>query len=292
MEISIYENKLPDINEHVIVIFTEYKDTHIEANLIEYNSINGMMIYEDATRKKKVYDWKKEIPLNKVIVARVEEIFYGHENTLLSGTNVHENTLLSGTNVHENTYVKLSTGYFDQKMDSSELRKKLMKPFVDNKALITIIKKICRNNDLNFNDFWSIIMYKIINEKKKEDLNGSILDYVSENKDFFKNTIKENYPDHYEKIINQYEKQLLNKNYKIQSKFSLITKHSIENTKELLKLSCDNNKDWIFTLKYETTPIFLLESSSENSTQENHDVFLQFLENNSKVFNVNYVKIN
>ena len=202
MEISIYENKLPELNEHVMVIFTEYKDTHIEANLIEYNSINGMMIYEDATRKKKVYDWKKEVPLNKVVVARVEEIF-------------------------SDTYVKLSTGYFDQRIDSLELKKKLMKPFIDIKTLIITIKKICKNNNLNFNDFWLIVMYKIINEKKKDNLNGSILDYISENKDFFISTIKKNYFDNYEKIIDEYEKQTLNKNYKIQSKFSLITKHSI-----------------------------------------------------------------
>ena len=267
MEISIYENKLPDVNEHVIVIFTQYKDTHIEANLIEYNSINGMMIYEDATRKKKVYDWKKEVPLNKVIVARVEEIF-------------------------SDTYVKLSTGYFDHKIDSLELKKKLMKPFIDNKALTITIRKLCKNNNLNFNDFWSNIMYKIINEKKTDDLNGSIIDYMSENKEFFNKTIKENYPNNYEKIIDEYEKQQLNKNYKIQSKFSLITKHCIEDTKELLKLVCNNNKHWLFTLKYETTPTFLLESVSENSTQEDHNGFLQFLEDNSKTFNVNYVKIN
>ena len=104
MDISIYKNKLPIVDENVLVIFTEYKDTHIEAELVEYDSIEGMMIYEDATRKRKVYDWKKEVPLNKVIVAKVEEIF-------------------------SNTYVKLSTGYFDQKLDPAELRKELMKPF-------------------------------------------------------------------------------------------------------------------------------------------------------------------
>ena len=135
-------------------------------------------------------------------------------------------------------------------------------------------------------------MYKIDDEKKNDDLNSSLLDFILENKEIFNNIIKENYPENYEKIIDEYEKQIINKIYKIQSKFSLITKNNIEDTKELLKLSCNNNKDWTFTLKYDTTPNFLLESSSENSTQENHDSFLTFLEENSKVFNVNYVKIN
>lgn len=290
MDIPIYENKLPVINENVLVIFTEYKDTYIEAELLEYNSLleeqsfsneldlnndksmlrcslKGMMIYEDATRKKKVYDWRKVLPLKKIMVAKIEEIF-------------------------SDTYVKLSTRYFDQNLDPIELRKALMKPFLDNKVLITIIKKICRNNNLDFNEFWLKVMYKIIKEKRDDNLNGSLLDYISENEDIFKNTINENYPINYEKIIDEYKKQVLNKSYKIQSKFSLITKHSIENSKELLKLTCDNNKHWTFSLKYETTPNFILESSNENSTQENHDEFIKFLEDNSKVFNVNYSKTN
>jgi len=108
MDIPIYENKLPLIDENVLVIFTEYKDTHIEAELVEYNLIKGMMIYEDATRKKKVYDWKKEVPLQKLMIAKVEEIF-------------------------SDTYVKLSIRYFD------ELKKILMKPFVENKVILTTI---------------------------------------------------------------------------------------------------------------------------------------------------------
>jgi hypothetical protein len=276
MDIPIYENKLPVIDENVLVIFTEYKDTYIEAELIEYSfydgvnlqkcQLKGMMIYEDATRKKKVYDWRKVLPLNKIMVAKIEEIF-------------------------SDTYVKLSTRYFNQNLDPTELKKELMKPFLDNKVLITTIKKICRNNNLDFNEFWIKVIYKITNEKRSDDVNSSTLDYISENEEVFKNTIKDNYPENYEKIIDEYKKQLSNKNYKIESKFSLIAKRSVEDNIQLLKLVCDNNK-WKFTLKYESTPNFILESSSENSTQENHNEFLQFLENNSKEFNVNYSKIN
>jgi hypothetical protein len=194
MDIQIYENKLPVIEEHVLVIFTEYNDTHIEAELVEYSSLKGMMIYEDATRKKKVYDWKKELPLNKTMVAKIEEII-------------------------SDSYVKLSTGYFNQKLNPIELRKELIKPFSDNKVLTVIIKKICRNNNLDFNEFWSKVIYKIIKEKKKNDLNGSILDYISENKDIFKNIIKDNYLENYEKIMDDYQNSMSNKINKIQSKF-------------------------------------------------------------------------
>ncbi len=267
MDIPIYENKLPIVDENVLVIFTEYKDTHIEAELIEYQSIKGMMIYEDATRKKKVYDWKKEIPLTKITIAKVEEIF-------------------------SDTYVKLSTAYFDQRMDPVDLRKHLMKPFQENKVLLNIIKKVCKSNNLDFNTFWSQVIYKINNEKRNDDVNESLLNYISENSELFNDTIKEYYPDEYEKIIEDYEKYIVNKISKIQSKFSLITKNSIEDIKTLLKLACENNNDWVYTVKYECTPIYLLESSSENSTEENHETFLNFLEENSKTYNINYSKTN
>ena len=261
MDIPIYENKLPLIDENVLVIFTEYKDTHIEAELVEYNLIKGMMIYEDATRKKKVYDWKKEVPLQKLMIAKVEEIF-------------------------SDTYVKLSIRYFD------ELKKILMKPFVENKVILTTIKKICRNNNLDFNNFWTQVIYKIDNDKKKNDLNNSLLNYIADNYELFSDTIKEYYQDNYEKILEEYEKNIINKTYKIQSKFSLTTKENVENIKNLLKLTCDNISWSSYTLKYETTPNFILESSSDESTIENHEEFLDFLENNCKSFNVKYIKLN
>lgn len=270
MDVQIYENKKPIINENVLVIFTEYKETHIEAELLEYCNeelpLNGIMIYEDATRKKKVYDWKKIVPLKKPMVAKIEEVF-------------------------PDNYVKLSIIYFNQNLDPIELNKTLMKPFLDNKIIITMIKKICRNCNLNFNEFWPNVMYKIIKEKRIDNLNDSLLDYILDNKSLFEDIIKENYPENSDNIISECEKQILNKIYKIQSKFSLIAKKSIEDTKELLRLTCENN-NWNYSLKYETTPYFILESSSENSTQENHDNFLQYLEDNSKLFNINYLKIN
>jgi hypothetical protein len=94
-----------------------------------------MMIYEDATRKKKVYDWKKEIPLNTLMIAKVEEIF-------------------------SDNYVKLSTAYFDNKIETIELKKQLMKPFSDNKIIIIIIKKLCKNNNLDFNELkYNLTLY-------------------------------------------------------------------------------------------------------------------------------------
>lgn len=62
MTIPIYENKLPEIYENVLVTFIEHKDTHIEAKLLEYENINAMMVYGDATRKKKYMTGKEKSP--------------------------------------------------------------------------------------------------------------------------------------------------------------------------------------------------------------------------------------
>ena len=51
MNIPFYENKIPSVNENVLVIFTEYKSTHIEANLVEYKMLSGMMTYGDINRQ-------------------------------------------------------------------------------------------------------------------------------------------------------------------------------------------------------------------------------------------------
>ena len=42
--INFYPNKIPQINENVLVVFNEYKNTHIEATLLEYININGLII--------------------------------------------------------------------------------------------------------------------------------------------------------------------------------------------------------------------------------------------------------
>jgi translation initiation factor 2 alpha subunit (eIF-2alpha) len=264
MEISIYQNKLPNINENVLVMFIEHKDTHIEAVLIEYEGINAMMTYESATRRKKIYDWKKEVPLNKLAVAKVEEIC-------------------------NSNYIQISIAYFDHRKDPLELSKELMKPFNDNKVLNNIVNKLCHLNSLDFNIFWESIIYKIDLIRREDDVNESLLDIFIANIETVNNLIKENYSDNIcDKLINELSKFINIKTTKIVSKFSLITKTSINQTIELLNFVCEKNNDWNYNLKYITTPYFLLESLDENSNEENHKIFLNLLEENSSNYNVIY----
>jgi len=256
MNISFYENKLPEQFENVLVVFTKHLDTHIEALLLEYEGVNGMMTYEDSTRRKKVYDWKKEVPLNKPTIARVEKVI-------------------------DNNYVQLSTlNFIDKKKDPAELYKELMKPFNDNKFLLNIIKKLCRQNNIDINEFWLNIIYEIDKIRRNDDVNESLFNVFMNNFDL----IKEKYS---EDIINELNKLVNNKIYKLQTKFSLITKLDINDTIELLKMIQSNN-NWLYTIKYDTASSYLLESSSDTSTEINHQELIKMIEENYKQYNLNF----
>jgi translation initiation factor 2 alpha subunit (eIF-2alpha) len=256
MEFPIYENQLPEFNENVLVIFNEHKDTHIEGFLVEYNNVRCMMIYEDATRKKKVYDWKKEVPLNKPIVAKVEEIL-------------------------DAKFISISTAYFDNRIDKEEL----FKPFNENKALINIVKKTCYYTNLQAGDFWKKIIYKIDSNRREDDVNSSLLFAFKDNLNIVNDLIKQNYKENTDQIINELEKLINYKNTKVQTKFGLISKKGITFTKELLKLACQNipNED-NYSIKYDTAPYYIFESNNK----ELNDSFIEYIQNNCNNYDIIY----
>lgn len=252
MNIPFYENKLPEQFENVLVIFTKHTDTHIEALLLEYDGICGMMTYEDSTRRKKVYDWKKEVPLNKPTIARIEKII-------------------------DTNYVQLSTlNFIDKRKDPGELYKELMKPFNDNKVLINIIKKICRQFNIDINEFWSKIIYKIDSLRREDDINESLLETFINNLDTVKDLSQllkiENNVD----FLAELTKLINHKSYKFETKFSLITKLNINKTTDLLKL-VESKNTWAHNIKYSTASSYLLESSSDSSNEDNHKELIEMI---------------
>lgn len=259
MTIPIYKNKLPEIFENVLVTFIEHKDTHIEAKLLEYDNINAMMVYGDATRKKKVYDWKREVPLNKPSIAQVEQII-------------------------DNNYVQVSTlRFIDKKKEPKELALELMKPFNDNKVLVNIIKKLCKTLDIDFNNFWKDVIYKIDKQRREDDNNQSLLDTFSDT-ELIKSIISGVYSN-YDKIMDELGKLLCNKIFKIQTKINLITKQDVHNTITFLNFIKLDNK-WIDSIKYDTGSNYIIESSSEFSNQDNHDNLIEVINNHCAEYNV------
>lgn len=263
MNISMFNNKMPTMFEHVLVKFTEHTETHIKAELVDYKC-EGIMLHDDATRKKRIYNWAKTVPLHKQTVARVEEIL-------------------------GNDCVKLSIAYFDNKKDPIELSKELMKPFQENYALVNIIKKLSNMCSIDFNNFWLNIIYKVDKLRHEEDINMSLLEILKNNLTTINELIIEKYPDNFSDLIVTLNKLINHKNYKIQTKFSIISNSGIDNTKQLLKDVVEKN-NWNYTLKYLNAPFYILESSSENTSDNDHNEFVNLLNrNNELIIKIEYV---
>ena len=70
---QFYHNKKPKNNELVLINVIEQLDSYFKVILLEYN-IEGIINFKDATKKKKIKNWKSIIQLNKNMVAKIEDI--------------------------------------------------------------------------------------------------------------------------------------------------------------------------------------------------------------------------
>lgn len=265
---QIYNNKIPNKYENVLVKFIDRNNTHIEGELLEYN-FKCMMSYNDITKKKKIYSWNKIVPLNKQMVARIDEIFI------------------------ESHYVQVSIAYFTKadinNNNNDDLQKQLLKPFNDNKILISTIKNICYKNNIDFCEFWYNIIHKIDINRKLENINSSFLEYYINNLDQVKELVNEKYNNI--NINNMIDKINYEKSYKITSKIGIISINGINYTINIIKKIIDINNDWEFVFKYETAPYYILESNSSNSTKQHHENFLNMITEQSKNNNTLFTKI-
>ena len=117
-----YSNNNPTLGEIVLVKFTTRSDSFFDAKLLEY-PYRGMMSYSDASKKRRVSSWNKIIPLNKPMVARIDEI----DTTA--------------------QIVQISIAYLDDMVDDknlsvTDIQNKLMVQFTENKILESFIKSL------------------------------------------------------------------------------------------------------------------------------------------------------
>jgi hypothetical protein len=183
--------------------------------------------------------------------------------------------------IFDDNIVQVSIAYNDKNIELKEQ----LKPFNENKILLSIIKKICYYNKLDFNLFWINIFYPLDKLRREEYNLCSFLSFFKNNLSFVSNLIKEKYDIH-ENIIDTLNNQLFNNTQKIISKFGLISMKGINNTLNVFKTITSNN-NWIYTLKYDSAPYYILESISHTSTQTNHEEFIKILESlckDNKIF--------
>ena len=261
-DFRVYSSKYPKINDSVAVVFINRNESHFEGKLIEYGDITVIMSYNDATKKKKVHSWNKLVPMNKPILARVEEV-----NA-------------------ESEWIQVSIAY-NQKIKEGEEETEF-KFYNDNKSLISLINKICINNSIDFNIFWSNIIYEI-DKKRIEESDENLYEYFNTNLDYYDELVKSKYENH-EAIINSTHSNILKKSYKITSKVGVISMSGISKTQEMFKRLTDENNDWEYKIKYDTAPFYIIESTSNNSSIDNHEDLITKLNNISKEYKL-FIKV-
>lgn len=243
---QIYNNSIPELNETVLIKFTKKNDTHFEGKLLEYN-YDAIMSYNDATKKKKVYSWNKIVPLNKTILAKIEDVIEG------------------------NNIVQVSIAYNDHETDINEQ----LKPYNDNKILVSLIKKICYKMKLNFDDFWVDIIHPIDKQRKEEE-EDNLLEYFKVNKDLLTDLLSNKF-ENYNEIIECINENMQTTNQKIISKIGLISICGLPNTKKILEEFL-SDQSWNFSFKYDSAPYYVLESYSSDTSVEDHQEFIKTLQ--------------
>jgi len=272
---SFYDIKKPIINEHVFVIFTKYTDSHIEGNLIEYNC-DLFMTYSDATKKRKVSSWSKIVPLNKPMVAKVDDPNHADNIVQVSLTYLHDEK--------ENK---------DEKSNSE-----LPELFNKNKQLISIVKKIIfeqfekkedkendEDNDYHkianavLKDFWKVmhaIDKKRRDEYEPEDL-PALLDYCISESDTVKQIFSEsNYANFYSRFDELIKKIDEDKPKKLVSRIEIISTGGYKNTVMLFEKAIERF-NFTYSLKYDTAPVFVLETNSTDSSYTDHNNFVKYV---------------
>jgi translation initiation factor 2 alpha subunit (eIF-2alpha) len=249
-EFQFYSTNKPEINENVLVQFIERKDAYFKAKLIEYSLYEGILNFQDATKKRKIKSWNNIVVLNKNSVAKVEDV----------------------DDVKK--IVKLSLIYLKNECTISF--------FNENKIMEKFVNTFCIINKYNFNEIWNNIVHKIDISRRLNNNNLSLWNYFITNKNLFESQSEEY--EIYNNLIKLYIKKYENINYKQVSKFGIISNIGIDVVKNifkniLLNIKCNN------ILKYDTAPNYLFET---NITDDNliHDTFINNLKNAINTYNI------
>jgi hypothetical protein len=262
IDFRIYSSKYPKINDSVAVVFINRNESHFEGKLVEYGDMTVIMSYNDATKKKKVHSWNKLVPMNKPILARVEEV-----NA-------------------ESEWIQVSIAY-NQKIKEGEEEVEF-KFYNDNKSLVSLINKICINNNIDFNMFWINIIHEI-DKKRIEESDENLYEYFNNNLDYYEELVKSKYKN-YDDIIISTHSNIVKKAYKITSKIGIISMSGISKTQKMFQKLTDENNDWEYKIKYDTAPFYIIESSSNNSSIENHEDLIAKLNIISKEYKL-FIKV-
>lgn len=224
---KFYKDLYPKKNENVLVKFN-MKEDYVEGELLEYDNIKGIMILQDATKKKKIKSWNSIIS-KKPMVARVEEVDI------------------------EKNLIQLSIAYYTEE----QTQEKLLEYFTKNTIFVDFIKSCCIKFKYEFDNIWETYVYNIHDMKQDEN----IWDFFCNNIDTI--NIEQNIKDAL-KIKMMKKEETIKTEINIISLDGIESvKKLLLSTHELLLKNCDNYE---YNLKYISTPRYILETQNNNDS--------------------------
>ena len=251
LTIPFYDVLKPSNDEVVLVTFTEHKKDYIDGKLQEY-PCSLFLNYSDATKKRNVSSWQKIVPLNKQMIAKVEDANYAAD------------------------IVRVSLSY----MYDSEESKQMYDTFSKNSLLISFFKKLAYFSEVDINVLWKEIMYKIDANRRDEydpDDMPTLYNYCDEERDFVQSVFEETgHSNVLSKFFDELDNRKKEKPQKIVSQIEIISNGGVQNTKALIEKAL-NTIEFEYTMRYSTAPTFLFESKSNESSDDDHKKLVEFL---------------
>jgi len=257
----------PVVGEFVLVHFIERTDSFFDAKLLEY-PYRGMMSYQDATKKRKIYNWNKVIPLNKDMVVRVDEVDEQSKIVQISISHLDDE--------------------FKESLSLSEIQEKLMVPFNENKLLDHFIKSISVVNQIDKNILWTKLIYYIDSQRRE---------YNDDNDEEI--TLWKYFNDNFQLIdswcetvgietsvclsIKTIYAKRFDTKYKYTSKIGIISPNGINVTKDILSKILNNLK-YNYTFNYDSTPYYLFETFSDETSLSDHQQLVDELKKHTEIF--------
>lgn len=264
---QFYSVTNPIVGEFVLVQFIKQTDSFFDATLLEY-PYRGMMSYQDATKKRKVYNWSKVVPLNKDMVARVDEVDEQAKIVQISIAHLDEE--------------------FKESLTLSQIQDKLMIPFNENKLLDHFIKSVSVVNQIDKQNLWIRLIYYIDTQRREyndeHDEELTLWKYFSTNLNCLDQwcQVVDLNPTICQSIKNLYAKRF-DIVYKYVSKIGIISPDGVNITKNILN-QIVSSLQYNYTLNYDGTPYYLFETFSNETSLIEHEHFIEELKKNSQIF--------
>lgn len=248
LPINFYDKESPEKGDIITIYINKCDKDIVHANIFEYPKFTGIIQISDLSHKK----------------TKSVKSFVTNKPTQAEVIDVSKDTKI----------INLTKKYLSKEDDI-----KFGRYYKDQIRLIKIIKNIAKEYKLELKDCIKNILYPI-NKHFSDITCPQIIDYISNN---YKNKDFIDFGDYNHILMKEFNELFKPKPTKFTTEFSLIASKTVNDYKRFFEYL--ENKYPQITFKSITAPKFIIESIGIDETKL-HNEILQFIEKNSKNFNI------